>query len=164
MGSLKLPKLGMVAVGTLMVSVAVGAAVSILIMVLPTPPPAERPARSPLTGSQTPRTIVYYGDCRESESRRVRSEVFQWERRFPVVSRSNLIVRYRKDDERANVHVVEHSEFPHLAEQRKVTSFPCWVFLIEGQEVRRHYGFLDAEEIREFWREKSRKTQRTLNL
>lgn len=164
MGSLKLPKLGMVAVGTLIVSVAVGAAVSVLIMVLPTPPPAERPARSPLTGSQTPKTIVYYGDSRESESRRVRTEVFQWERRFPAVSRSNLIVRYRKDDERANVHVVEHSEFPHLAEQRKVTSFPCWVFLIDGREVRRHYGFLNADEVREFWREKSRTTQRTLNL
>ena len=143
-------------VGSISVTVLVAIAASVVVMrVVDHPwlnPPSEHPARSPVSGSITKKTIVYYGDDRESESRRVREEVFEWEHHeFPVETSLHLIVRHRKDDDRANVHVVEHSEFPHLAKERKVAGFPCWVFLNDGKEVERRYGFINANELITFW-------------
>src|ERR1700730_5782776 len=110
-------------VGSISVAVLVTIAGSVVLMrVVDRPwlnPPAERPARSPVSGSITKKTIIYYGDNREPESRRVREEVFEWEHHvFPVETSLHLIVRHRKDDDKANVHVVEDIEFPHLAKEQ----------------------------------------------
>ena len=147
-------------VGSISVTVLVAIAVSVVVMrVVDRPwlnPPSERPARSPASGSITKKTIVYYGDARESESRRVREEVFEWENHaFPVMTSLHLIVRHRKDDDKANVHVVEDSEFPHLAQERKVARFPCWVFLDDGKEVERQYGFINAKKLITFWNDET---------
>jgi hypothetical protein len=143
-------------VGSISVAVVVTIAVSVVVMrVVDRPwlnPPAERPARSPVSGSITKKTIVYYGDNREPESRRVRQEVFGWgNHAFPLETSLHLVVRHRKDDDKANVHVVEDSEFPHLATERKVASFPCRVFLHDGKEVERRYGFINGKELNAFW-------------
>jgi hypothetical protein len=143
-------------VGSISVTVLVTIAVSVVLTrVVDRPwlnPPAERPARSPVSGSLTKKTIVYYGDNREPESRRVRQEVFEWgNHAFPLETSLHLVVRHRKDDDKANVHVVEISEFPQLAKERKVASFPCWIFLNDNKEIERRYGFINAKTLNTFW-------------
>lgn len=139
---------------SLTAAVLLATAFALVLVGPPVRPPAERPARSPVSGARTLKTVVYYGDSREAECRRVREVIFEWnQQRFPVETSRRLIVRYRKYDEPANIHVVETYEFPHLAKQREVTRIPCWVFLSAGREVGRRHGFLKIDELLEFWRD-----------